>query len=175
MGLEAEVISCQPRRKGVACAVRDWFVREGRQVPILTDEGWELIKPLMGGRRSTIDRRTVTEALLEKAVTGEGMADIAPRYGVNLNALQTQSNRWLQDGTWAKAMELLKDAETRPAWSPVPAEIKVTLRPLAIECKDGDGERAPWRPGRRRRTRCAPRSPDGPCRAAAPARGRGSP
>jgi hypothetical protein len=143
MGLQAEVTSCAPRRKGVACAIREWFVQAERGVPVLTDEGWERIKPLMGGSRSTIDRRTMVEAMLEKAVTGARFKDLAPKYGIDGKTLQTQAHRWVSGQTWAEAMALLEDAETVPVWQPDPVEIKVSLKPLAIESKVGDSERDP--------------------------------
>lgn len=139
MGLRAEVVHCAPRRRGVACKVREWFLAAERDVPALTDDGWERIKSLMGGSRSKLDRRAIVEAMLEKAVTGQrwqDMPDVA-----NPRSLQTQAFRWLESGTWGQAMDLLKDQKARPVWMPDPVEIKVSLRPLAIESKLGDGER----------------------------------
>lgn len=141
MGLEAQVVRAAPRRMGVACGIREWFIAAERDVPLLTADGWELIKPLMGGSRSKIERRQVVEVLLEKAVTGDRMIDLGLKYGLNPKSLQTQSHRWLADGTWARAMGRLKDAKTRPVWQPDPIEIKVTIRPLAIESKVGTGAR----------------------------------
>ncbi|GAA5078768.1 recombinase family protein [Streptomyces similanensis] len=175
MGLEAKVVRCAPRRLGVACGIREWFVKAGRGVPVLTDEGWELIKPLMGGSRSKLDRRQVVQILLDKAVSGERMIDLGAKHGLNSKSLQTQSHRWLSDGTWVKAMERLKDVQTSPVWSPDPIEIEVTIRPLAIESKLGDGARDGSRPVRPRRTRCARRSPAGPRRGRRPGRPRGTP
>ncbi|MEV5959503.1 recombinase family protein [Streptomyces sp. NPDC051987] len=163
MGLHAEVIRCAPRRKGVPCAIREWFVQAGRGVPVLTDEGWERIKPLMGGSRSVIPRRLVVEVLLEKAVSGARFKELALKYGIDWKALQTQANRWLASGTWTEAMALLVDAQTLPAWRPDPVEIKVSLKPLAIESKLGAGERDDSTRDLRRRTRCARRSPAGRC------------
>lgn len=139
MGLRAKVMSCAPRRKGVACKVRDWFLKAGRDVPVLTGEGWERIKPLMGGSRSTLDRRAVVEAMLTKAATGQRWQDM-PEAG-NPRSLQTQAFRWLESGTWAEAMDLLEGQETRSVWMPDPVEIQVSLRPLAIESRLGEGER----------------------------------
>ncbi|GEJ99711.1 DNA recombinase [Streptomyces sp. 1-11] len=175
MGMEAQVIRCAPRRLGVACGIREWFVQEGRGVPVLADEGWERIKPLMGGSRSKMDRRQVVQLLLEKAVTGDRMIDLGSRYDLNPKSLQTQSHRWLADGTWAAAMELLKDADTRPVWEPDSIEIQVTIRPRAIESKPGDGESDSWRRARRGRTPCARRSPAGSRRAPRSGRARCSP
>lgn len=141
MGLQAQVVNCAPRRKGVACAVREWFAGADRGVPVLTDGGWERIKPLMGGSRSTIDRRVMVTALLDKAVTGEQYKELAPRYGIDWKTMQTQANRWLRSGAWADAMALLQDAETLPVWQPDPVEIRVSLKPLAIESIAGDAER----------------------------------
>jgi hypothetical protein len=141
MGLQAEVVKCAPRRKGVACSVRDWFVRSGRDVPVLTDKGWERIKPLLGGSRSKIDRRTVVEAMLDKAASGARFKELAPKYGIDWKTLQTQAHRWVSGGTWAEAMALLTDVQTVPVWQPDPVEIRVSLRPLAIESKLGNAER----------------------------------
>lgn len=112
VGLRAQVVRCTPRRKGVACAIRDWFLQEGQGVPILCDQAWERIEPLMGGSRSVVDRRTIVAALLDKAVSGERFQDVAPRYGVKSATLQTQAYRWLQAGVWAEAMTSLKGMES---------------------------------------------------------------
>ncbi|BFO16930.1 hypothetical protein SHKM778_33180 [Streptomyces sp. KM77-8] len=162
MGLQAEVVRCAPRRKGVACAIREWFIHERQDVPVLTDEAWERIKPLMGGSRSVIDRRTVVQALLDKAVSGDRFKELAPEYGIDWKALQTQAHRWLKTGIWAEAMTLLKDMKAVPAWQPDPVEILVSLKPLAIESIVGDREPDGSTPARPRRTRSVHRSPGGP-------------
>ncbi|MGW9420623.1 recombinase family protein [Streptomyces koyangensis] len=164
MKTRAEVLRCAPRRQGVACAIRGWFVTADRGVPVLTDDAWERVAPLMGGSRSTIDRRVMVEALLEKAISGARYQDLASKCGVNSKSLQTQANRWLRDGVWDAAMELLADAEQVPVWQPDPIEIKVTFAPLAIESRVGVEEREGWTRGGRRRTRCARRTPAAPCR-----------
>ncbi|MFP3115505.1 recombinase family protein [Streptomyces koyangensis] len=164
MKTRAEVLRCAPRRQGVACAIRGWFVTADRGVPVLTDDAWERVAPLMGGSRSTIDRRVMVEALLEKAISGARYQDLASKCGVNSKSLQTQANRWLRDGVWDAAMELLADAEQVPVWQPDPIEIKVTFAPLAIESRVGVEEREGWTRGVRRRTRCARRTPAAPCR-----------
>lgn len=132
VGLQAKVVRCAPRRRGIACAIREWFFQEGQDVPVLTDEAWERIKPLMGGSRSVIDRRTMVEALLDKAVSGDRFKELAQRYGIDWTTLQTQAHRWLKAGVWAEAMTLLKDMEAVPAWQPDPVEIRASLKPLAI-------------------------------------------
>ncbi|MET9976301.1 recombinase family protein [Streptomyces microflavus] len=164
-GLQAKVVSCAPRRKGVACAIREWFIREGQLVPVLTDEAWGRIEPLMGGSRSAIDRRTVVEALLDKAVSGERFKDLAQRYGLSGETLQTQSHRWLKAGVWATAMTSLTGMEAVPAWQPPRVEIRASLKPLAIESIVGVAEHDRWTSDRRRRTPYAPRSPAVPRRA----------
>ncbi|WP_236570850.1 recombinase family protein [Streptomyces sp. GF20] len=164
MKTRAEVLRCAPRRQGVACAIREWFVAADRGVPVLTDDAWERIAPLMGGSRSTIDRRVMVEALLEKAISGARYQDLASKYGVNAKSLQTQANRWLSGGVWGAAMELLADAEQVSVWQPDPIEIKVTFAPLAIESRVGVEEREGSTRDGRRRTRCARRTPAAPCR-----------
>jgi hypothetical protein len=162
MGLRAEVLRCAPRRKGVACAVREWFVTNGRGVPVLTDDAWERMAALMSGPRCTVNRRVMVEALLDKAVSGARYKDLTPKYGVDSKTLQTQAHRWLARGVWGEAMDLLADMESVSAWRPDPVEIRVTFRPLAIESKVGVEEPDGSTPGRRHRTPCVPRSPAGP-------------
>ncbi|MEU6610395.1 recombinase family protein [Streptomyces shenzhenensis] len=163
MGLRAEVVRCAPRRKGVACAVRGWFVHEGQDVPVLTDEAWRRIKPLMGGSRSVIDRRTMVQALLDKAVSGHRFKELAPRYGIDGKTLQTQAHRWLKAGVWAEAMALLKGMKAVPVWQADPVEIRGSLKPLASESIVGCRERDRSNPDRPRRIRCVRRSPAGRC------------
>ncbi|MFY4722848.1 hypothetical protein [Streptomyces sp. LaBMicrA B280] len=43
MGLEAKVVRSAPHRLGVACGIREGFVKAGTGVPVLTDEGWGLL------------------------------------------------------------------------------------------------------------------------------------
>ncbi|WP_242535795.1 recombinase family protein [Streptomyces albidoflavus] len=168
MKTRAEVLRCAPRRQGVACAIREWFVAADRGVPVLTDDAWERIAPLMGGSRSKIVRRVMVEALLEKAISGARYQDLASKYTVNAKSLQTQANRWLSGGVWGAAMELLADAEQVSVWQPDPIEIKVTFAPLAIEStiesRVGVEEREGSTRDGRRRTRCARRTPAAPCR-----------
>lgn len=145
--LQAKVIRCAPKRRGVACKVTDWFTSRGRDVPTLTDQGWARVEPLLAPRRGSADRRPVLEALLHKARTGARFKDMAGEYG-NPASLQTQATRWMNSGAWGEAMELLKDEPGSPAWRPDPIEIRVSLRPLAIESNGGDRERGGWRTGR---------------------------
>ncbi|MFC5799151.1 recombinase family protein [Streptomyces formicae] len=161
---QVEVVQCAPKRLGVACALREWFASRKRSVPTLTDEGWERIKHLMGGSRSKMDRRLVVEALLHKARTGARWKDMPAEYG-NPRSLQTQTDRWLASGTWEAAMELLKDEPGESVWSPEPTEFKVSLKPLAIESRIGDGTQDGSSTALRRRTPYARRSPAGRRRA----------
>ncbi|CAM5404270.1 hypothetical protein SVIOM342S_06815 [Streptomyces violaceorubidus] len=163
MKTRAEVLRCAPRRKGV-CLRGTGVVRGRRPLrPVLTDDAWERIAPLMGGPRCTIDRRVMVEALLEKATSGARYKELAPKYGVDWKTLQTQANRWLNRGVWAEAMKVLADAECVPVWQPDPVEIKVTFAPLALESRVGVEERDGSNRGRRHRTPCARRSPGRPC------------
>ncbi|MFJ7995723.1 recombinase family protein [Streptomyces sp. NPDC096310] len=172
--MEAHVVRAVARQQGVRCTVRAWFTERGRGVPILTDAGWERIKPLMGGSRSTLDRRLVVESLLHKARTNLRWRDMPETYG-NYRSLSTQAQRWLTSGTWTRAMEELKDAETVPAWRPEQTEICVSLRPLAIESSLGDEDREGWSTGRPDRTPYARRTPGARCRAGRCPRARRSP
>ncbi|MGW2513623.1 recombinase family protein [Streptomyces scopuliridis] len=172
--MQAVVVRAVPRQRGVECTVRGWFTERRRGVPILTDEGWERIKPLMGGSRSTLDRRMVVEALLHKARTNLRWPDLPAEYG-NYRSLRTQAQRWLASDVWTEAMELLADAESTPAWEPEHTQIKVSLRPLAIESRVGDEEHEGSSTGRPGRTPYAPRSPGARCRAGRSPRARRSP
>jgi DNA invertase Pin-like site-specific DNA recombinase/uncharacterized coiled-coil protein SlyX len=149
LGMEAVVLHSPKRRLGVPCAVTAWFNDNGRLVPTLTDEGWERIEHLVKGRRSDVkhDRRGVVEALLLKARTGVKYRDLPPG-SAPAHTLQTTANRWMKDGTWAQAMELLKDEPGQPAWKPDPVRVEVSLKPLAIECRCGEEESGGWVGGR---------------------------
>ncbi|MGR8008228.1 transposase [Streptomyces hypolithicus] len=138
--LRAEVVRCAPRRQGVACRITDWFTTRERLVPELTDDAWRRVEPLLKGRSDAAPKRPTLEALLLKARTGVRFKDLPGEYG-NPASLQTQANRWRASGAWDAAMDLLKDEPGAPAWRPDPVEIKVTLRPLAIESSIGGGDR----------------------------------
>ncbi|MGK3093584.1 transposase [Streptomyces sp. WAC01490] len=136
----------------------------------MTDEAWRRIEPLMGGSRSAIDRRILVEALLDKAVSGERFKDLAQRYGLSGEALQSQSHRPLKAGVWATAMTSLEGMEAVPAWQPPRVEMRASLKSLAIESIVGAAEHDRWTSGRRRRTPYAPRNPAAPRRASRSAR-----
>ncbi|WP_409238290.1 recombinase family protein [Streptomyces sp. PA5.6] len=162
------------RSGGVECAILAWFHENKREVPVLTDEGWELVKPIIARRANQQTNRTALEAALYKAVHGLRWRDMPERFG-NPNSLQTKAFRWLAGGHWEQVMEALRDAPTQPAFARDPIQIEVSVRPGGLEFKVGTSELVPSPPDCPHRTPCARRSPAGPRRARRPGRARRTP
>ncbi len=81
----------------------------------LTDEGWELIRPLLppttpqrGGRWR--DHRQVLNAIIYRTCTGIPWRDLPERYGPWTTA-QHRLQRWEADGTWARIEQHLIDTD----------------------------------------------------------------
>lgn len=120
------------RSGGVECAILNWFLDNDRDVPVLTDEGWERIRPIVARRSNQQNNRTAVEAMLYKAAMGLRWKDMPERFGSPTD-LQSKSFRWLKLGHWEQIMELLADAETVPAFRRDPIEIEVTVKPGGLE------------------------------------------
>lgn len=139
--VEAEVIRAVPRQQGVPCQVREWFAENDRLVPDLTDEAWSLVEPLLRPKRSdALPVRPKLEAILHKAASGCRYEDLPEQYG-SPRTVRTQAQRWLQTGLWDTLMERLEGLPGKPVWQPEATQIRVTLKPLAIESRMGSGAR----------------------------------
>ncbi|GAA4890746.1 recombinase family protein [Streptomyces coeruleoprunus] len=140
LGLRGEVEEWEGKRNGATCAVTTWFHEHERLVPTLTDENWQRVKDILKPRRAgaRLDRRMILEALLDKARTGAKYEEL--QLECDYKTVRTTARRWLMRGSWAAAMELLKDEPGEPAWEQPPVRVRVSLRPLVTEFKLGDEE-----------------------------------
>jgi transposase len=133
-----------PMRKGPPCGLAAWFRERDRLVPELTDEGWELVAPLIAGR--TTDARKVLEALLRKVLTGARWRELETEYGTT--ALRSCWKRWSASGLWEEVMAALpQEGQPVPRQHPLPL-IALTgkLQPglIFLASEDHDREPAPW-------------------------------
>ncbi|MFD5107102.1 recombinase family protein [Streptomyces cinereoruber] len=170
--VQATVIRAVPRQQGVPCQITEWFRERQRDVPDLTDEAWALVEPLLRPKRSdALPARPKLEAILFKARTGCRYEDLPEAYGAP-RTIRTQAQRWMGSGVWDQIMERLEGVPGQPVWRPETTQIRVSLRPLAIESSLGDAEGDRLNTARRRRTRCGRRSPggSGPAAGCGPAR-----
>lgn len=95
-------------RQGASCTLAAWFRERERLVPVLTDEGWQSVAPLLPELRRLQPRR-VLEAMLYKARTGVQWRHLPGEYG-NGESVHTHWVRWSKNGIWQEAMDLLPEA-----------------------------------------------------------------
>ncbi|MEE4590954.1 recombinase family protein [Streptomyces sp. DSM 41524] len=112
-----------PKVRKADCSLTRWFRERNRPVPILTEEGWMRVEPILAAahqrkRNDRLPDRSVLEAILHKARTGTPW----PTTG-----FQSRYHRWVATGLWQEIMELLADEKA----TPVPAA--GALPPLRIE------------------------------------------
>jgi putative transposase len=80
----------------------------------LTDEQWEMLKPLIpppkpGGRRRTVDMRRVCNAIFYIDRTGCQWR-MLPREYPNWKTVYWYFTRWQDDGTWERITDALRRA-----------------------------------------------------------------
>ncbi|MFE2846768.1 recombinase family protein [Streptomyces scopuliridis] len=127
--LEVRVTFLAPPRRGrngQPCALAAWFIQRELPVPLLTDEGWAKIEPVINHRPRGISPRMVMTGILYKARTGIPWRNLPALFG-QTSTLRTYSGRWRESGIWANAMQALSAAES----TPLPAASELNTR---IEC-----------------------------------------
>ncbi|MFJ4972121.1 recombinase family protein [Streptomyces sp. NPDC088755] len=143
--LEAEVtvIGDAPQgRKGQPCALAAWFSERDLEVPIITDEGWARVAPLVEWKSRKIAPRTVLAGILYKVRTDTPWKDLPSLFG-SPATLQTYWTRWRQSGFWEQAMDALGHECSTPLPTPQPPQIKLRclIEPevlLESECRSGE-------------------------------------
>ncbi|MFF0551001.1 recombinase family protein [Streptomyces sp. NPDC004311] len=168
--LEAEVaiIGDAPQgRKGQPCALAGWFSGRELEVPLLTDEGWTRVAPLVDWKSRNLAPRIVLAGILYKVRTDTPWRDIPSLFG-SPATLQTYWTRWRKSGFWEQAMEALAGERSTPLPAPLPPQIKLRclIEPktlLESECRSGESAAPDSPAGRRpRRPRPPPGSPPTP-------------
>lgn len=107
-----------PMRKGVSCTVADWFRERDRLVPVLSDEAWAAVEPVLPVSKGKLSSRQILDAFLDKAISGDTWPIIAERHGST--RLRAAWNQWGTSGLWEAAMEALRAFDGLPAASPHP-------------------------------------------------------
>ncbi|MER0483110.1 recombinase family protein [Streptomyces sp. Edi2] len=124
--LDVEVTFLEPPqqgRKGQLCALTAWFTDRRLLVPLLTDEGWATIEPMITHRPRGVSPRLVMTGILYKARTGKSWSALPDLFGCP-STLQTYAARWRESGFWENAMRSLAAAEG----TPVPASPEMKTR-----------------------------------------------
>ncbi|MCJ0868058.1 recombinase family protein [Streptomyces sp. AP-93] len=115
-----------PMRRGTVCPVADWFRKEARSVPTVTDEVWARLIALglfpNGGTRARqkggLAPRTVLEAFLEKARTDARWAELNAKH--SSTGLRGHWRRWTESGLWEAVMNALEGCQGTPPTKPHP-------------------------------------------------------
>ncbi|MCX5378729.1 recombinase family protein [Streptomyces sp. NBC_00091] len=149
-----------PMRRGLVCPVAEWFRREGRLVPMVTDEVWSRLTGMkLFPRGATVARqkgglapRTVLEAFLEKARTDARWAELDAKHGST--GLRGHWRRWTDSGLWEALMNALEGCQGTPPTKPHPlpamemtaqvtSDAVIAVADLACPARQASGPLAP--------------------------------
>ncbi|MDT0378395.1 recombinase family protein [Streptomyces sp. DSM 42041] len=128
LNCEVTLIADLPQgRKGQPCALASWFSQRNMGVPLLTENAWEKVAPLIDWQPRNLSPRTVLAGILYKVRTDTPWKSVPSVFG-SPATLQTYWTRWRRSGFWERAMEALADEP----WTalPSPPSPKLTLRCL---------------------------------------------
>ncbi|MEU9413648.1 transposase [Streptomyces sp. NPDC048281] len=103
-----------------------WFSERQLGVPLLTDEGWAKIEPMITHRPRGVRPRLVMTGILYKLRTGVPWSSLPAWFG-RPATLQTYAVRWRASGFWERAIRVLATGES----TPLPAPFEPATR---IEC-----------------------------------------
>lgn len=116
------------KRKGRPCTLREWFVKQRKDVPEpLSDEAWERVSALMPPKSKGTPYRTLIDGMLHKVRTGARWTELPAVYG-NPQTIHTRCTQWLKSGLWARVMEGLEEESTQPLPEP-----ETAVPPLHIQ------------------------------------------
>ncbi|MFE3144077.1 recombinase family protein [Streptomyces scopuliridis] len=134
--LDVKVTFVEPprrRRSGQRCAVAAWFDVRQLPVPLLSDEGWAKIAPLIRHRPRGVSPRLVMTGILYKVRTGTPWDDLPAVFG-RPSTLQTHSARWRASGFWERAIQAIAGAQSTrlPAPSGLNIRIECSIEPQKL-------------------------------------------
>ncbi|MCC3765986.1 recombinase family protein [Streptomyces sp. UNOC14_S4] len=112
--------------KGKSCTLAEWFRKNKREVPTITDSGWAKVEGLLASKGRKHSPRLLLESILHKARTGTPWQDL-PSSFPPFQTLATTWTRWRDSGLWEQVMDALAGEEG----APVPAEPAAKIR---LEC-----------------------------------------
>jgi DNA invertase Pin-like site-specific DNA recombinase len=126
------------RKSGRKCSVGHWFAERQRLVPVLTDEAWGRVAPLMTGHWG-VDPRTMLEGILHKARSGSSWPEVFARF--ESRSVKTYWDRWRTNGRWEAVMAALSSegdvVHAEPARVPL-LEIEGVIKPALLVDSDRD-------------------------------------
>ncbi|GAA1901843.1 hypothetical protein GCM10009753_34700 [Streptantibioticus ferralitis] len=112
------------RRNGQPCAKAAGFAERQLPVPLLTDEGWTKIAPMITHKPRGVSPRLVMTGILYRVRTGASWSDLPALFGHTMT-LQTYSARWRESGLWETAMQALAAAESTRL--PTPSQLRTRV------------------------------------------------
>ncbi|WP_319695144.1 transposase [Streptomyces sp. ME19-01-6] len=135
--IEVKVTFLAPPRRarnGQPCALAGWFTERQLPIPLLTDEGWAKIEPMITHKARGVSPRQVMTGILYKVRTGTPWSDLPALFG-RTATLRTYSARWRESGFWENAMLALADAESTPlsASSELNTRIECSIDPQKLQ------------------------------------------
>lgn len=95
----------------LSCPVTNWFRDTGRAVPLLDDDGWSAVEPLIRARHRPdrrLPQRVILEALLHKARHEAPWPSLAGF--ANPQGLRAAWGRWKASGAWVDVVDALDGA-----------------------------------------------------------------
>lgn len=128
-------------------------------MPVLTDEDWARLAPLMPragarGGRPWADHRLVVEGIVWRYRTGSPWRDLPAEFGA-WQTVWARHRAWSEDGTWDKIHAMLMaqaDAAGRIDWSVLGRLLRrpgaASGRPRELTCHRRPWK-GPWRPATR--------------------------
>jgi hypothetical protein len=84
-------------------------------VPVLTDEHWEQLRPLLPPQkpqtgRPAVDHRLIVEGILWVARTGSSWRELPEHFGP-WSTVSSRYQRWCKEGLWDRILHVLVPAE----------------------------------------------------------------
>jgi hypothetical protein len=84
-------------------------------IPILTDEHWEQLRPLLPPQkpqtgRPAVDHRLILEGMLWVVRTSSSWRELPERFGP-WSTVSSRYQRWVKEGLWARILQVLLPSE----------------------------------------------------------------
>ena len=140
-------------RRGTPCTLTAWLSERGCGVPVLSDEAWDAVSPLIPVRFAGLTPRRVLDGVLHKVRIGCRWTQLPKGYG-HYRAVQGQLQRWRTSGVLDEVLEALANFPSTPLvpedLTP-PLKLTGTLIPellLGVNPHSAESSRRPRWPGR---------------------------
>ncbi|MFI6417561.1 transposase [Streptomyces sp. NPDC050842] len=113
-------------RRGTPCTLTAWLSERGRGVPVLSDEAWGAVSPVIPVRFSGRNPRRALDGVLHKVRSGCRWNQLPREYG-HYRAVQGQLHRWRRSGAMEEVLEALANFPSTPlVVEDLPPPLKLT-------------------------------------------------